>query len=65
MCARGEDQIIFTKQKIDTFKIDNMTQWMAAFHIGGIQLIEVCPLDGNYWCRRPPNRVANVRLPHL
>ena len=28
-----EDQIVFTKQKIGTFKIDNMTQWLAAFHI--------------------------------
>ena len=40
-----EDQIIFTKQKANPLKIENMTQWLAAFHIFVAIFCERCPLE--------------------
>jgi hypothetical protein len=42
-----EDQIVFTKQKIGTFKIDNMTQWLAAFHIFVAIYCERYPMEAS------------------
>ena len=44
-----EDQIFFTKQKIGTYMIDNMTRWLAALHI----FVAI-------FCKRYPMEASNL-----
>jgi hypothetical protein len=42
-----EDQIFFTKQKIGTYMIDNMTRWLAALHIFVAIFCERYPMEAS------------------